>query len=103
MDIVMQEYEDALVTMQLAVAAEEVNARIERRMSKPNRVLTACINEVLKRITSDPVKRVMVGISFQRQPVAGLTKTVREYLEVKAKIERDGFVILKMRPEDVND
>lgn len=103
MDIVMQEYEDALVTMQLAVAAEEVNARIDRRMSKPNRALTACINVVLKRITSDQVKRVMIGISFQRQSVAGLTKTVREYMEVKAKIERDGFVILKMRPEDVND
>lgn len=97
MDIVMQEYEDALVTMQLAVTAEQINARLDKRMSKPNRALTACINEVLKRITSDQVRRVMIGISFQGQPVAGLTKTVREYLEVKAKIERDGFVILKMK------
>ncbi|WAX14172.1 hypothetical protein ECO319P1_00013 [Escherichia phage ECO319P1] len=97
MDIVMQEYEDALVTMQLAVTAEQINARMDKRMSKPNRALTACINEVLKRITSDQVRRVMIGISFQGQPVAGLTKTVREYLEVKAKIERDGYVILKMK------
>lgn len=88
------EYEDALVTMQLAVAQE----RLEKgQKAKPNLRLRNCINMMACRLKEQKVLLVCKGIARQAQPVAALTKTVREYQAIRRELQEKGHVILKFK------
>lgn len=90
----MEEYHDALTVMQIAVAFER---RENGHKARPNLRLRACCSKLSERIQDSQVKLVIAGIARQAQPVAALTKTVREYETIMRRIKEEGHVILKFK------
>lgn len=93
----MEEYEDALLNMQLCEAMERRVALIEKRQPKPTTVLRKCCVAISNRLEHHEVKLVVLGICRQAYPAAALSKTVREYNAIMKEIREKGHVILKFK------
>ena len=91
----LEQYEDALETLILAMLMEERIAEIDGRKPKTKKVLIGCASKIINTwVTDQQVKGVVCGIAMQESPRAALVRTVREYNHVMQQIEEKGSVVL---------
>jgi len=91
----LEQYEDALEVMILAMLMEERIAEQDGRKPKTKKVLVGCASKLINTwVTDTQIQGVICGIAMQESPRAALVRTVREYNHVMREIEEKGSVIL---------
>lgn len=91
----LEQYEDALETMLLAMLMEEVLAKKDKRKPRVKQVLVGCAARLLNTwVTDHQVIGVVMGIAQYSSPKAALVRTISEYNIVMRQLEEQGHVVL---------
>lgn len=87
----MDEYEDVLVTLMLAVEQERLRPSKRKRYTEVIRESAKAIGKRMKHVN---VSGVLIGISLSSNPLASLNKVVSEYSKVIEQIQENGYAVL---------